>query len=223
MSFARLSTLLVGAALLIPSVAPATTTIYVFKASLTLPVVQTIVRPSENTDLVVTRKLGDKDLINLTLGRPLGSKVDSKTEILAWAGTFEPLSSPTPFTRLIVFDPSQNGIAQVKATIARLQDLEYATAYLGAKSDRVGTAAFVIQPTAGGPPNALLGGTLHGTGAVSGGHLTEINGEFVPPNEAGKGVIGGRMQFRVGGADVDGFVVIGKAKVSGKLLGTFEQ
>jgi len=223
MSFARLSAVFVGAALLIPTVAGATETIYVFKASLTLPVVQTVVRPNDATDLVVTRKLADKDLVNLALGRALGSKVDSKTEILAWAGTFEPLSSPTPLTRLIVFDPSQNGIAQVKTTIARLQDLEYATAYLGSKSDRVGAATFVIQPTAGGPSNALLGGTLHGFGALSGGHLTEVNGEFVPPNEAGKGVIGGRMQFRTGGADVDGFVVLGKAKVSGKLLGTFEE
>jgi hypothetical protein len=53
------------------------------------------VRPNENTDIVVTRKLSDKDLVNLALGRPLGSKVDGKTEILAWAGTFEPLSSPS--------------------------------------------------------------------------------------------------------------------------------
>src|SRR5262249_12973421 len=155
-------------------------TIYVFKASLTLPAVQTIVRQNADTDLVVTHKLGDKDLVNLALGRPLGSKVDGKTEILAWAGTFEPLSSPTPFTRLIVFDPSQNGIAQVKATIARLQALAYATAYLGSKSDRVGAAAFAVQATAGSPANGLLGGTLHGSGTLSGAHLAIINGEPVP-------------------------------------------
>lgn len=223
MSIARLVPILVFAVAFSPRGATAAETIYVFKAGLTLPVVQPVVRPNEDTDVVISRKLSDKDLVNLALGRPLGSKVDGKREILAWAGTFEPLISPTPHARLIVFDPSQNGLAKVRVTVARVRDVEYGTAYLASKSDRAGAAALLIEPTVGSPADALLGGTLHGSGTLSGAHITQINGEFVPPSLNGKAIVGGRIQFRIGGAAFDGFVTFGKAKVSGKLLGTFEE
>ena len=220
----RLLALTLAAALFAPRPAAALDTLYVFKASMKLPVQQVVVRPTENTDLILTRKIGEKELVNLALGRPLASKVDKKTEILAWAGTFENPSS-SALARLIVFDPTQNGIAQVKATVMRLQTLDYATAYLGKTSGKVGFATIAVQPTVLGNPSAdgFVDGTLNGSGTASGAHLAEINGEFVPPSFNGKGIVGGRIHFKTGGADVDGFVPFGKTKIGGKILGSFEQ
>jgi hypothetical protein len=224
-SSSRILGIVLGLSLtLVPARARAAT-LYVYKASLTLPATMVIVRPTESTDLIVNRKLAAKDIVNLALGRPLGTKVDSKTEILAAAITFEP-PSMAPHARLIVFDPSQNGIAQQKTIVAKLTDLDYATAYLSSKSQGLGTATAQIQATTLGDPahNGFLVSTLQGGGLQSGAHLVGGNSN---PKISQKGSLQGRLKFVTTEDGVttpfDGFVVNGQFKFSGGFIGLFDE
>lgn len=205
--------------------ASAATTLYVYKASLTLPATMVIVRNNMPTDLIVTRKLGTKDVINLALGRPLGSKVDSKTEILAAAVTFEP-PSQAPLAKVIVFDPSQNGLAQITTVVATLSSLDYQTAYLSSKSQGLGISTAQMQPTTIGDfaHNGLLASTLTGGGVQSGAHILGGNSN---PKLSHKSSFQGRIKFVTTENNVtstfDGFVVGGQFKFSGGFIGTFDQ
>src|SRR5580765_2397215 len=65
----------------------------VFPVKISLPIRSIIIH--FDIDEVIKGTLKEKDLVNLALGRPLGSKVDKKTEVLAVALTSEgPSSSP---------------------------------------------------------------------------------------------------------------------------------
>lgn len=198
--------------------------LYVYKASMTLPATMVIVRPMEDTDLIVNRKLGSKEAINLALGRPLGTKVDGKTEILAAAITFEP-PSMAPIARLIVFDPSQNGLAQQKVIVAKLTNLDYATAYLSSKSQGLGIATAEIQATTLGDPahDGFLLSTLQGGSVQSGAHIISTGN----PKLSHKGSLQGRLRFVTtdGGTTTpfDGFVVKGQFKFSGGFIGSFTE
>ncbi len=196
----------------------------VLKASLKLAVKMTIPRPSEATDLVVTRKLKNKDIINLALGRPLSTKVDSKTEILAALGTFEDPSS-SPLARLVVFDPSQNGVAQVTTTVIQPTVADFDKAYLSKTSAGVGTGAGVIQTTTLGNPaqNGFIATTVNGGGEGSGSHGLGMISPAV--KFKGKGTMVGPIKFNVTEKGVtstfDGYIVKGEGKISGKPIGVF--
>jgi hypothetical protein len=194
---------------------------FVFKASLTLPVTMVVIGPQN--DVVVTRKITSNDLVNLALGRALGSKVNSKTEILALAGTFESPSN-APFSKLIVFDPSQNGVLQKVTTVVSLTALDYASAF-GNTIRGTGIATGVVETTTLGVPaqNGLLPSTLVAAATGSG----PFQGGMAPLSVSGKGIVTGKLKFTftVNGitSTFDGFVTAGKIKVSGKRLGIFTE
>jgi hypothetical protein len=170
-------------------------------------------------DQLVKTTLKEKDIVNLALGRPLGSKVDKNTEVLAVALTTEGPSN-APLARLIVFDPSQTGIAAVKAVVAKTTTLDFDFAP-GGKGQ--GTVTAVVQETTLGTPaqNALHPSTVLATGVGTVGPLV------VPGLVKLKAVVNGRLSFNgiVKGQPtaVSGIIVTGKAAVSGKLLGSFSQ
>jgi hypothetical protein len=197
------------------------TDFFVFKAGVTLPTNTVIERPSEPTDTFLTRKIGNKELVNLALGRALGTKVDGKTEILALAITYDEEAEKS---RLIVFDPSQNGTAQIKATLATVDGLSLQCGFKSSSLGGWGTgSATFVETTIGDAAQfALLPSTL--TGGASGSGVSDF-GKF--GKVSGKGVLAGTFSFRftdAGGTRVfDGLVVNGKFKASGKPIGTFTE
>ncbi len=172
-----------------------------------------------DVDRLIKTTLKENDVVNLALGRPLGTKVDKNTEVLAVALTTEGPSA-SPLARLIVFDPSQAGIAAVKAVVAKTTALDFDSAPDG-KGQGMVTA--VIQQTTLGTPaqNALHPSTVVATGVGTVGPL-------VAPGLVNlKAVVNGRIDFdglaKGKPTAVNGIIVTGKAKVAGKLLGSFSQ
>lgn len=211
----RLVVLAVVSSLLAPVTAFAANDFFIFKAAVTLPVSTVISQPSAPTDLFAARKLTSNDLINLALGRALGTKVDKNTEILAVAFSYH---ENAQLSKLIVFDPSQNGVAQVKATVAHVTSIDLLQGYKsnGEAGYAAGTATFDATQPAG--PNGFLTSTLHGSGAGGGPF-----GFGQPEKGSGKAVLTGRLQFNVNGTLFDGIVLNGKAKASGKVLGVYSE
>jgi hypothetical protein len=181
-------------------------------------VVQAI--PDQYGDQILTKKVGNKELINLALGRPLDTAIDKNTEILAGAGTF---ADEAAESKLIVFDPSQNGVNQVKATIGTIDSIDFTNAYLAKKSQGAGFGTATWGPTTLGNPaqNGLLQSTIIGSGSGSGQHIS-----FGPAGSkiSGKGTVSGRLRFvftDAGGTHTfDGIIIKGQAKASGKPLGS---
>ncbi len=197
-----------------------TTDFFVFKAAVTLPATMIVERMGA-TDLFITRKLTANDLVNLALGRPLGTKVDKKTEILAVAVTF---LEDAQESKLIVFDPSQNGVAQEKAVVGHVTSLD---ARKGSKSNGesgVGAGSFDFDATAIGDfaHNGLLASTLEGGGTAGG----PFGSDFVAKG-SGKVTVTGHVKFTFTEDGVtsvfDGIVTQGTAKASGARIGTFTE
>ncbi|MEO6029970.1 MAG: hypothetical protein ABIR79_24145 [Candidatus Binatia bacterium] len=182
-----------------------------------------VVQMVTNDDVVVNRKLGNTELINLALGRPLATKVDKKTEILAGAGSYADHANES---KLIVFDPSQNGVNQIKAVVGTLSALEFNNAYLPSKSQGTGFGTATFPATTLGNPgqNGFLLSTIQGGGAGSGPHDPFIDG---PHKISGKGDCHGHVKFNytdaTGTHQFDGFVLKCQGKVSGKAIGGFTQ
>jgi hypothetical protein len=197
------------------------TDFYVYKVTVKL-VAQMVIVGSQ-TDVIVTRKIGNKEIINLALGRPLDTKVDGKTAILAGAGTY---AADALQSKLIVFDPSQNGVAQIKATVGTLSNLDFNTAYLASTSQGAGIGTGVLAATTLGDPNknGFLQSTFNGGGTGSGSHDPFGGSSKV----AGKGSASGRLRFKFTDASnvtqlFDGIVVKAEGKASGKPIGGFTQ
>lgn len=192
----------------------------VVPVKISLPVQMVVV--GFEIDEVVKATLKEKDLINLALGRPLGSKVDKATEVLALATT---LQSGPPLARLIVFNPSPGVSTPVTATVAQATTLDLEVASVKGGVQGQGTVTAVIEETVLGDAvhNALHATTVLGTGSGKSSPL--------PPGSDFKlsvqGVVAGRLSFTrtTGGqtTTVTGFVVNGKAKASGKAIGTFSK
>src|SRR5262245_55426795 len=111
-----------AAAALLGAVSADATDFMVYKVTVKVVAQMDVLGPGFDTLLTV--KLGNNDVINLALGRPLGTKID-KGVILAGAGNFEPHTTSSPSEKLIVFDPSQNNAAQVVATVGVGTSLTY--------------------------------------------------------------------------------------------------
>jgi hypothetical protein len=194
------------------------TDFFVYRAKLKIVAKMVIFNPVDN-DTIVTRKLGNNDIINLALGRAPGTKVDAKTEILAGAGTYADHAAEST---LIVFDPSQNGLGQIKATVGTISSIEFNNAYLASKSQGSGSGTTILAATTLGNPTAFgfVQSTFNCGGEGSGTHDPFGGGSKV----SGKGSLFGRLRFNdanASPASFDGFVVKAEAKVSGKPIGGF--
>jgi hypothetical protein len=170
-------------------------------------------------DSIAEVKLKEKDIVNLALGRPLGTKVDKKTEVLALATPFEG-SSMSPLTRLIVFDPSATGPAQIVETVAEATALEVDAATGNGSVTGQGTAVAAIEAVGDAGDNALNASTVLLTGAGK-------TSPSVPPGPEGKiswkGALAGRMSVTTQATTISGFIVTGKISASGKSIGQFTE
>lgn len=223
MTARRRSVAVVLAAMLLSADPAAAADFLVFPLTAKLPVRMVVV--GQAVDQVVSAALKEKDLVNLALGRPLGTKVDTKTEVLALALTAEPPST-SPLAKVIVFDPTATGSSRIVTTVAQVATLAFETAPLKGGVQGQGTLTADVRETVLGDPahDALHATTLYATG-------TGKASAFVPPGlDLGltlKLVVGGRIGFTASrGAPVGtfaGFVVNGKAQASGKPIGSFSE
>ncbi len=203
--------LLLGVALLLTSIAEpaAGNDFFVFPVKISLPV-RVVVGGK-----IITKKLKEKDIVNLALGRPLGTKVDKKREILAFSAARYPEDALE--ARLIVFDPSQNGLAQVTTVVAEPTVIDRDLAVLANGTQGFGSVTGEVHETTLGDPakNALHATTLWMSGA---GKEKNHKGSV-------SGIVAGRVSFTTTEkgqtSTFSGFLVKGKAKLPVKLMGMY--
>lgn len=194
----------------------------VFNAKLMLPAQMVVLGEGPEYDKVVKKTLKNNDIINLALGRPLSTKVNPKTEVLAAAVSFESPSN-APLSQLIVYDPTQNGQAGVVTVVATLQTLEWQNAYGSKVNSGFGVASGTFEATTLGFPsqNGFLASTFTGSGSATGKHLYIVGDEKASP--VATAFIKSHLKFvytdTQGTHNFDGFVVNGTARLSGKPIG----
>jgi hypothetical protein len=224
----RTSSLVLGVTILLGAAWVHATDFMVYKVS--AKIVAQMDVPGPAFDTLLTMKLGNNDVINLALGRPLGTKIDPGV-ILAGAGNFEPRTTNSPVEKLIVFDPSQNGVAQVVATVGVATSLTYqGGAVSSAKAQGAGFGSGMILDTVLGTPgqNGFLTTTLNGGAQSSGGHLGVSGVDIVFPSISGVGSAAGPLKFNFTDkhgtvTNFDGIIVKAQGKVSGKPIGSFTE
>ncbi len=186
----------------------------VYPVKVTLPV--SILETSPGGDSIAKKTLKEKDLVNLALGRALGTKVDKNTEILALQAAR--YSNDAGEGRLVVFDPSENGMAQVTAVVAQPTSLDFDVAWIenGRRAHGFVEGTFV-ETTLGDPSKYAI----HATDVWIGGGGKGV-GEKKPK---GKLVIAGRMSFTNTEDGVTttyaGFIGKAKAVIAGEPIGMF--
>jgi hypothetical protein len=182
---------------------PTADTFAVFKCSVTLPVVfQTL--NGKGQQVLATKTLKSDDLVNLALGRPLGTKLDSTTEVLAFASD---VSTPGAGSKLIVFNPT----AQDVTTIVFLTDNFVLLSNETFTQNEAFSNALITETSLGDPVhNSLHAKTMAmaGTGKSSGSFAsTSVAGPFSFTSTTG-GVT----------TTTSGLVLKGKLKASGPQL-----
>lgn len=95
-------------ALLLPAAdtSDAGNTFALFKCTVTLPVVHQTTN-TQGEQVLATVKLDSADLVNLALGRPLDTKLDKDTEVLAFASN---QTTPGAGSRLVVLNPGNDTV-----------------------------------------------------------------------------------------------------------------
>jgi hypothetical protein len=179
--------------------APAAVTLEIWKAGLTLEM--QIPGPAPGT--IAKRVLKTNDVINLTLGRPLTTKIDKKTEILALAGD---ASTPGPESQVVVFNPTARTITATLWTFSNfvlLNNPDFSLNY-------VVTDVTFVATTLGVPAQD---GFLASTIAIAGSGK-HANGALGATSTA----ISGPVSFHAGGTLVSGIILKGKFKTSGGFL-----
>ncbi len=142
----------------------------VFNVKILLPVLEVQVNPE--IDKVLTHKLANNEIVNLALGRPLDTKVDKETEVLAAAVTFETEGQP-PVSQLIVYDSTKTGQDGIVAVVGTMDMLEWQTAFLNKGRSGFGLARGKINATTHGTPaqNGFLESSVQGAGKCAGKFL----------------------------------------------------
>jgi hypothetical protein len=142
--------------------------------------------------------------------------------------TFED-PSDSPLSKVIVFDPSQNGLAQILAVVLTGTHLDLDKAYLASKSQGAGTGTGVIHDTIVGnfTNSRFISTTLVGGGEAGGTHLNPQAPLAFGISVSGKASLSGRIKFAAfeNGVPVsfDGFIVKGEGKASGKTIGAYSE
>lgn len=187
------------------------TDFFVFPVKVSLPVVMVV----PGSSVVVKRTFKEKDVVNLALGRPLDAKIDKKREILAVMGGREELDLPK--ARIIVYDPTQNGLAQVTTIVAEPIVIDRQTAFLvkGKQGHGLITGR-TLETTLGDPTHNAIHtaiGWASGAGKKNG------------TSGSASGIVAGRASVTLTEAGqtttLAGFIVNGKVKATAKPLGMF--
>ena len=196
----KLSSLAIVMLLILAAPAPADiVTLQVWKAALSLAL-----QAPGPSGSVVKRTLGNNDVINLALGRPLTTKPDKKTEIVALAGDS---TTPGPESQIVVFNPVTKTIVTTIWTFNNfilLNNPDFSV-------DFVATDASFVATTLGTPAQD---GFLASSIAVAGSGKFGSTGGL----SASATSLSGPINFRVDGTLVNGIILKGKLKISGGIL-----
>lgn len=200
----------------------------VFKVSVTLPVQRVILGKNGAPDKIVTKTLMAADIINLTRGRPLGTKIDTAHEVLAMDVTFEDSTGAvTPVSTLVVYDPTIGGKGGIQDVVADLTEVKFTTAYSDAATKGFGVGKGTFRATTKGTPaqHAIVSGVVTGNATSVGPHIFDKQDKTAP---AGSCAFEGPFHFRIttmadGTVEWDGFILKGAARVSGKPIGNYVQ
>jgi hypothetical protein len=141
---------------------------FIFKASAAITVNRLQLGGPTTNDKIVAKTLAGNDLINLTLARPLGTKVDAKKAVLALAVVIEgPGLVPSPKSKLVIYNPDPTVIGAAKlTTIATLSNLDFDLATLAKSFTGQGVADVNIPATTTGQDpvnNKFFAATLNGS------------------------------------------------------------
>jgi hypothetical protein len=194
----------------------------VFRVQVSLPAEMVVTGTGANYDTIARKTLTAPDIVNLALGRPLTTKVNPKTEVLA-AEVFYESHSNSPQSQLIIYDTTQNGEAGVKAVVGTLKTLEWQNAYQNLVNSGFGIATGVFNATTNGNPatNGFLASTFQLAGLALGKHLYIVSDAHAAPTASIS--IQAHLNFvytdAKGTHHFDGFVVAGHATVSGHPIG----
>ena len=219
---------------------PGAETLVIFKAAAALPVTMVIPGHFDGMDFVndvrVSKTLKGDDLVNLAMGRSLGTKVDKTREVLALALADEgPGDVAAPTTRVIVYNPDPavaTDPERIKATIFTLSALSFDAATISGKPTGQGIGTVAVTPTPDPPPdpagdatkNALLATSLDGA-AIASATLSSVDASITGFKVTLKG-LGGAFHFKYTDAkhpastDIDGILISGMFTTTGKPLKT---
>lgn len=211
--------------------AQAPQTYFIFKGSVTIPSTVLVVGQGNAFDKLVKKTFTTNDIVNLALGRKLGSKVDPAKEIFALATYFEDSNRPitNPISKVVIYDKTASGPARIKAVVATLDSLDFVNAYQATRNTGLGYATGkLVAATQGDPAKyGLLQTAITGSGLVSGGHSTlptPQNGfQQKATTMLGTITFEGRLKFNTTDASnvttvYDGIFNRGVMMFSGKLL-----
>ncbi len=185
-------TLLSLAALIVTASAVQAVDFFVYKITAKLPVLT--VAQVGGVDKIVTRTFVTNDLINIALGRPLGTKVNSSTEILAVAGVDELDSVNPPASKLIVFNPSTKKNLATITTVSSL-NMKYVS-----NSPRGSATVATTQPFVESTVNPTVAKFFAGTSlflAGSGKGPGADPFDFRPPVTGGTTMLNGRVKLLI--------------------------
>jgi hypothetical protein len=170
---------------------------------------------------IVKKTVTGTDLVNLTLGRPLSTKLNAETEVLALNATFETHGQP-PQSEVVIYDSTKNGAAGITQVLAAYGTLDWQNAYLNSTNSGFGVATGTIK-AAGTAQNGLSDSDFQGAGAAAGKHLYIVHDANASPTATG--VIQGHLKFvytdATGTHNFDGIYLKGTGHVSGKPIGGY--
>lgn len=170
---------------------------------------------------IVKKTVTGTDLVNLTLGRPLGTKLDTKKEVLAQNATFETHGQRSE-SQLVIFDTTKNGSAGISKVLAEYGTLDWQNAYGDFTNSGFGLATGTLL-AGGTAQNGLSDSSFQGAGAASGKHLFSVGDKNASP--VATAIIQGRLKFvytdAKGAHNFDGIYVKGTGRVSGKPIGGY--
>lgn len=203
----------------------------VYKSKLKLPI--TYVTNASGVDKVVTLTLTGDDLVNITLGRQLGTPVDKVKQILALAGSAEGnIGMVGPKSHLIIYDFELHQPAAGTTHLADVSSLSFQTAYRGPAGDK-GFGSAEVKLLAHTAAVADLGTIFASTlaGAATAGGPSKFNGSNGPFNVNLKGGItsgAGRVHVKFTDkngvvTEVNGFLLNGTCTVSGLSIDSFTE
>jgi hypothetical protein len=165
--------------------------------------------------------------VNLALGRPLGTKVDAKTEVLALNATFE-TSGTTPLSQLVIYDTTQNGQAGITKVLAQYGTLIFQNNATGNSINTGFGFSTGTLATSGSAQNGLFDSNFQGAGSGSGRHLRYSGFEIVENSASpvGTAFLQGQLKFiytdTKGTHNFDGIFVKGSGRVSGTPIGGYD-
>jgi hypothetical protein len=213
---------------------------FIFKTSVTLPLTYTIL--GVGTDKILTKSLSGNDLVNLSLGRPLGFAVNKDKEMLVLGFTFthdgldaEQRPITPPLVKLMIYDKTATGTARKVQELATLTKLDYQEAFTGPGTNKgqgicAGTLLKTpaVVPPPGDPTKQKINDDAEFHGSASVIQPGSGTGGDVESFALTAKSVSMRLKITLTDkngvtAPIDGYVLKGTFKTTGKRIDTYSE